>query len=706
MKIDLHCHTKKVKSGEATTRTVTVEKFSEKIQEAGVKIVAITNHNHFDYPQFKKFKKSVDGLCELWPGVELDVIGKSNSGHLLVIANPNKALLFSKKVNLLVDSIHPDKFSTNLKSVYKSFEKCDVLYIPHFHKEPRLSDEDIEELNLLLEDKSRLFKETSDYRSLGVFSNFDYSVIIGSDNHSWDIYESSKFADIRLPVQTFEQFCLLAKKDKQIINTLLNSKKSNKITVSPHKDVKIQIPIFEDVNILFGQKGTGKSEIIKSIKAYYDEKSILNKCYVGSEKENDFSKILNTAEMKRDTSKFGIIDLTEEFLDIYNWSEELPTSLDSYFDWVNTRENNKNKNSMKITNSVKIEGIKIDKKIDKDFKKVKAILIEGLGDIEFDRYLSDTEVENLKSLFNKLCSNINQAKIENWNEHNSLKLTNWSIDKIKSIADKCSDTVSRPSTTGFSEFVNNRIKLYESVESICNVFEIEEKYENEYLGKIEEKGDVFIRSKYRLLCSDSRANEFITKITKLRQFKKNIDELRTSISNEKIYEVISAYKELYEDGIKNISCFIGVSKDIVLENGESYSPSSGERGILLLQSLLDSDCDVYLLDEPELGMGNSFINNSILPQIVNLAKSKKTIIIATHNANIAVRTLPYMSILRSHNNGNYKTYIGNPFYDELVNINDGSDVLNWTVESMHTLEGGRFAFYERKDIYESGRKNY
>ena len=76
----------------------------------------------------------------------------------------------------------------------------------------KLSDEDIQELGELLPDSSRLFKETSDYRSLGVFSNFDYSVIIGSDVQDWNKYETSKFADIRLPVQTFEQFCLLAKK--------------------------------------------------------------------------------------------------------------------------------------------------------------------------------------------------------------------------------------------------------------------------------------------------------------------------------------------------------------------------------------------------------------------------------------------------------------------------------------------------------------
>lgn len=49
MRIDLHCHTKKVKTGDAYTRNVTKDKFFQKVIEAEVKIIAITNHNQFDY---------------------------------------------------------------------------------------------------------------------------------------------------------------------------------------------------------------------------------------------------------------------------------------------------------------------------------------------------------------------------------------------------------------------------------------------------------------------------------------------------------------------------------------------------------------------------------------------------------------------------------------------------------------------------------
>ena len=169
--------------------------------------------------------------------------------------------------------------------------------------------------------------------------------------------------------------------------------------------------------------------------------------------------------------------------------------------------------------------------------------------------------------------------------------------------------------------------------------------------------------------------------------------------------LLAPFGQITELGMKVLGVFIGVSKEIALENGEIYKPSNGERGILLMQRLLDSESDVYILDEPELGMGNSYITSNILPKLTDLAKRRKTVIIATHNANIAVGTLPYISILRTHENGAYKTYIGNPFYDELKNIEDESDTKNWTQESMHTLEGGKSAFYDRKDIYESGKQS-
>ena len=199
--------------------------------------------------------------------------------------------------------------------------------------------------------------------------------------------------------------------------------------------------------------------------------------------------------------------------------------------------------------------------------------------------------------------------------------------------------------------------------------------------------------------------------------KENVEE-KTFLVNlrKKIVELKKVYNEIQpifiisgkkftekctDQGITSLSPFLGLSKQIVLDSNEEYKPSNGERGILLLQQKLGKDLDAYFLDEPELGMGNSYIDTTIRPLISSLAKRHKVVVVATHNANIAVRTLPYTSIFRIHENGIYTTYVGNPFNDVLVNLNDPSDVRSWTAESMHTLEGGQEAFYERKNIYES-----
>ena len=711
MRIDLHCHTKKVKTGDAYTRNVTKDKFFQKVIEAEVKIIAITNHNQFDYMQYKEFKDVTEGYCDIWPGVELDIIGKADQkgnckrGHLIVIANPKNVELFNTQVQELVNDEDVNTFQIGVKKVYETLGKCDCIYIPHFHKEPKLSDEDIQELGELLPDSSRLFKETSDYRSLGVFSNFDYSVIIGSDVQDWNKYETSKFADIRLPVQTFEQFCLLAKKDVQIIDTLLNQKRKKEIPVSPYKKVNFKLPFYEDINIIFGQKGTGKTEILESLKKYYIENGIAMESYKGNEKDSDFSKMLKVNDIIATPDKLQLDSMRQQFIDVYNWKEELPTSFEKYISWMETKDNNKNKGRMKITECVHIEEGVRDRKLESDYKYLKEFTESTFEKIDIEKYLDEQERTTLMLLLGKLCENINDAKMQKWNSDKSIKLTNWSIDKIKAIADKCSDTISKPSSVGFYDFAMGRFKLFENVEEICSTFSVEDKVEKEYLGNLEEKGDIYIQTRYRMLTKESRTDEFKQGITVLRNCKLVIDGIKKAVLAENISEEVSKFQEFYDDGIKDIGTFIGVSKETALENGEIYRPSNGERGILLMQKLLDSERDAYILDEPELGMGNSYITSNILPKLTDLAKRRKTVIIATHNANIAVGTLPYISILRTHENGIYKTYVGNPFYDELRNIDDETDTKNWTQESMHTLEGGKTAFYDRKDIYESGKQS-
>ena len=156
------------------------------------------------------------------------------------------------------------------------------------------------------------------------------------------------------------------------------------------------------------------------------------------------------------------------------------------------------------------------------------------------------------------------------------------------------------------------------------------------------------------------------------------------------------YSELLKNQVPN-------KVEIYYHNKLLKHHSIGQRAsALILFILMQSDNDIILIDQPEDDLDNKIIYDEVITAIKK-KKQKMQFVFATHNANIAVGTLPYISILRTHENGVYKTYIGNPFYDELRNINDETDTKNWTQESMHTLEGGKNAFYDRKDIYESGK---
>ena len=651
-------------------------------------------------------KKSVEKTCQVWPGIELDVSGSGCSrAHLIVVANPDSEHAFSSSVDLLVGTADVDTCVFPIKSVVKVFEECDPIYIPHFHgKDPAFPESLIAELESLIVDSARLFRELSDYRSLGVYANHDYSVIIGSDNHDWDVYEKCTFADLRLEVSNYNQFCLLAKKDVTVVNSLLNVKRHDTFLASPHPDIKIPLEIYRDINVLFGQKGTGKSEILNSIRKTCEKNGIKYSQYIGTGKESEFEKLLSTDDLTRDCRKLDIYSFSQEFRTILDWKDKQPERFQNYILWQETKDKNKNKKRMKITDADALPKVDSKKKTryKQDYETVSSLL-EGFRTIKLLEYMVGKEVEQIQSLLSCLKKTIFSRYVDEWIAIESTNLTNKSLSIIKQTADSSTESKSKPASTGFEEYGSSRLDLIGAVNSISQAFDTAPFSENEYIGDLDGKGAIFIQTRLRLLCEDSDRTEYNGNITKLKSIRQKIVGVSKRICDKNLPKwQVELKDELEEAGVSSLSNFVGLKKTVVDKNIKQYSPSNGEKGILMLQRTLSEQADFYILDEPELGMGNSYINNTILPQIINLSKAQKAIIIATHNANIAVRTLPYMTIYRTHKNGEYRTYVGNPFTDRLVNIGDASDTMSWTIESMKTLEGGKEAFYERKTIYESG----
>ena len=710
MRIDLHCHTKKIKQGDPYTREVEPEVFAKKILDADVKIVAITNHNAFDIAQYQILREKVKDYCDVWPGIELDAYGdqrlkdKEIKFHLIVVGNPNEAVMFKETIDKLLKGFDIENGSKHINEICDAFVNADVLFIPHYMgKKPAISDGDLELLKNKVGDSTKVFTETTE-SSIGVLVNNDFHALVGSDVRDWNIYEESMFSDLRLPVSSFEQFCLLAKRDTVVINTILNQKNPKEFSVSPNKNISFKLKIFEDVNVIFGQKGTGKTEILNSLHNSMQQEGYTCVKYIGSQKEDDFNRLLNTTDMKVDCEYLEVDKCEEEFNSLINWKDSNITLFANYIKWLETRSNNNNKKSMKITEAVEIS---LPNNSDlSESKKDRDLLMDAqkkLCQINLDNYFTKKEKSTMECLLNELSKKINYRVLSSYDEYKAIELVNYSINKIKELADKKTDTVSKPSSTGFLDFAHTHLALKKIIKKILKQFKVGSKYMDYKIGELEGKGNVYVRSMYRMLCEDSKTNEFKKGIQTLKAIKKSFEEIEKKYYSSDISSNIGKVVEvLNEKGISNIEVFIGISKKTIDSNGLEYFPSNGEKGILLLQDVIKEVADAYFFDEPELGMGNSYIDATIRPQISDLARRQKVVFIATHNANLAVRTLPYMSIFRKHENGNYYTYTGNPFRNELINIDDKADSLNWTEESMHTLEGGKEAFYERKDIYESG----
>lgn len=705
MKIDLHCHTKATKKGDGDARNVTPELFREKAANADVKIVAITNHNHFDLEQYNTLRDAVKDFCQVWPGVEIDVQGKTK-WHLIVVSNPENVKLFTAQVAGLFIGKNLDKCALSMEEVFGALNCCDVIYIPHYHKSPGIKEEDRRRLSELVGDEARIFLELSNHRSLGVYTNYGYRSIIGSDVKDWNTYDQCEFAELKLPVESFSQFCLLAKRDEAIVETLLNKKQSLTLIGKPHESVSVEIKLYQDVNIFFGPKGTGKSELVKSLLSGMSSRGLSCVSYIAQERGEEFKRLTSTAGMERDITKVRAPLCDEEFCVIAGWKDTNATPFEQYMNWYQTRENSANKQRMKITEASALSFTKTEKyNQHKEDRSLIGRISENIGEIDLDEYLNEDTKTKLVQLLMELERRITSAREKDLIDEHSTKLTNTTISKIKEHADRSTDTVSKPSTTGLIEYAENRMTLLHAVTSILETLLLPEYNEKEYLGELEDKGQIFINYRYRFLqASGSYTKEFDSSIgiNRLKDIVAALKAIKENIfADDMASQVDDLNQKLQEADITSIKPFLGISKFVCDENGNEYTASNGEQGILLLQRALQKDADAYFLDEPELGMGGSYIDANIRPLIVNLARRRKYVVVATHNANIAVRTLPYTSIFRTHENGQYFTYIGNPFNDALVNIEDQSDIRSWAEECLHTLEGGNEAFYERRDIYES-----
>ncbi len=724
MKIDLHCHTIKAKSGD-DGRDIEPAALAETLANSQVGIAAITNHNLFDYAKYNQCvaEGSAKGI-DIWPGIELDIRGKSGSvGHVIVIADPAHADKFSDVCDNMIRGVRPDDFILDWNKLAPAFveQGFDFIIMSHYRpfrekafKDKALPYADNQALKASFPGDTPFFFEPSNLKRAGIMYAEGVNCLIGSDVKDWNKYSECTLPELKLEVDDFRQFLLLLRKTPEVLKTIIDKKTAEQVEMTLYSDTAaIAFPIYNDVNVVFGGKGTGKTSILEKIEEHFKARGMTDiSSYYASKNNDKYKQMVTLKPMEDDFGKLGIDDESGSFKCLRTWSEPAVTPLDKYVAWETYRAEKKDTERFGFSTASAPAEPDIDAMRDvvDQYRDLIDSAREFMGNAVLANALPADELASLRALVVKACRGAQRHARDSFKDAAALKLERFTICKMKSYITARTGNPTRPTTAGFSAYALNCRRARKALGSIAAAFE-SRPYEDEVrLGRLREKGDVVQHRKY--LINPSRA----TKVTYLREKVKatSLKSLVTAIgdasriektpSAELSHKIAGINESAVDMGIASLKDCLGVTSSVSCGPDMNYEPSSGEKAMIVLaHALFDDDASIYILDEPEASMGNEFINDVIVERINCLAKAGKVVVISTHNANIAVRTLPWQSIYRSYDNGVYRTYAGNPFCDDLRDLAGEASALSWTQVSMSTLEGGEDAFTERELVY--GRLN-
>lgn len=711
MKIDIHTHTKKCKSGDVTTRAISPEDFCETILSTEVKIVAITNHNVFDLVQFQEIESRMEGGAQVWPGIELDVLENGSRGHLIVIVSPNSASEFSAAVDELTKGSTPDTFTAAIDNVLTAFDTFNPLYIAHYkQKKPGLTDEVLEMLVTKTKNPECVIKEVTNSISAGIYISHGHSSIYGSDIHDWAEYEklSHDLPDLRLPVASFEHFCLLLKKDTAAINTVLDRKTSEDLVLHHFEDApELRLKAFNDINVVFGPKGTGKSCILRAIAKHYSENGVDAKVYESGSDRLDEIFDTKGKNLTINLNTYGINYCTDEIKGLRSAKEVNVTSLVKFVNYFNATNTSKNANKILLKDIDKEDGGSPKREffeIISAAKTTKEFIIFLDENPAIRKELDEKEHSEVTRILAGLLDRLRKKEWATFSDWKEITLLNSAIETFRKEIERKTGKPAKPTTTGFHDYAINRMMVEINAAQIVKSVDAGIPVQSEVVGGLGlNKGYLQFLTEFRFQDGDITDSTLLslsgTKKGSQKKFVICVRKVLKHAYDDDLFQHISELNAIEDvEDIETVLQLLLFKRYFALD-GQPYSPSSGESSMVMLQKELGTDKEVYILDEPERSLGNEYISEVIVPLIKERARAGKKVFISTHDANIAVRTLPYSSVYRCHDKFGYKTYIGNPFTNNLVNPDDMNDQLDWKKVSMKTLEGGEEAFGERGKIY-------
>lgn len=672
---DLHIHTVPSVSDRAFTYDKDV--LLDYVAKTGLDVIAITNHNLFDYAQFQDIKNSLPSIVVL-PGIEVDL----EKGHILVIANNDDKSLF--EFNTICENV---KNLINTKDDYISYDRFIQLFgdltkfllIPHYEKEPKLHKDIIEKLgrNIIAGEvssvKKFIYMKKEDAERTPVYFS-DFRIEKGATPDMYPV--SHTFFDVDVVNVNTLKLCLMDK---------------TKISLTSENGIEL-FQIFPNgqmlstgLNIMFGKRSTGKTYTLDAIDRRFEGRAkYIRQFELLNTGKNDSDQFERDLKVRQENSaeeylyEFSMV--VADMLKICSVNED-EVKLQKYLDAVISSAHQSNVNDVFSKSKLFNESDFKEQNNDEIIKLIKAtltLLDSHLYKPIIDKHLPE---KSLKALLKELIEQYRMDKFQclYFKEvNNMIKMVKDSL-QLKSAAPRI------PDIDLYQYFINKK--------------------------KREVFAQIALAIKTNKTISTEKAGHFTISVS-VRPFA-NASDLKTIVHKQvSLVDAFAKYDNpiLYLDELKAV----GIESDRIFKlfaaidyrilNSSGLPVSGGERSEFnFLQKIKDAIlCDILIIDEPESSFDNLFLKNEVNKFIKEMADNMP-VIISTHNNTIGGSIKPdyilYTEKKIESDGPHFNIYSGYPTARVLRDVN-GNTIENYEI-TLNSLEAGEQAYSERKDIYET-----
>ena len=672
---DLHIHT----VATVSDRTFEFDKdvLVDYVEKTGLDVIAITNHNMFDYTQFIEIKNTLPNTVVL-PGIEIDL----EKGHILVIANNDDGTLFDfnakcEEVKNLIKTKDDDITYNTFIQIFADLSK--YLLIPHYEKDPKLHKDVIEKLNRNIiagevsSVKKFIYMKKGDTEPTPVYFS-DFRIEKGVTPDKYPV--SHTFFDIdQVNINTLKH-CLM---DKTKVS-LTSDKGIELFQIFPNGQM-----LSTGLNIMFGKRSTGKTYTLNAIANRFERKAKYIKQFeLLNTGKNDSDQFENDLKVRQENSaedylhEFGVIvtDMLKS-----SSADEDEMKLQKYLEAVMSSAHQSDVNDVFSKSKLFNES---------DFKKqspdeIKKIISATLALLEsqlykpiINKHLPETSLKALLKELIERCRNENIQEQYFKEVNNMIKTVKESL-QLKSAAPRI------PDIDLYQYFINKK--------------------------KREIFAQIALAVKKKRTISTEKAGHFTISVS-ARPFSsatdlKTIGLGQVSLKNayDKYEDPIQYIDELKKAGVDSDRIYkLFAAIDYRILNSSGLPVSGGERSEFnFLQKIKDSIlCDILIIDEPESSFDNIFLKNEVNKFIKEMAESMP-VIISTHNNTIGGSIKPdyilYTEKKIEADGPHFNIYSGYPTAKTLKDV-EGNSIENYEI-TLNSLEAGEQAYSERKDIYET-----